>query len=122
MTRYYTFNDDGSVAKVYEFEEYIEALNREVAERKDSQDVVGRIGDDNVGPYRVSTVPLLIDHNFTDEGPPVLWETMIFGGGVTDEEYQERYTSVEDARDGHERAIELARQWASKAVRENEEG
>ena len=56
------------------------------------------------------------------EGPPVLWETMIFGGGVTDEEYQERFTSVEDARDGHERAIELARQWASKAVRENEEG
>ena len=29
-----------------------------------------------VGPVKVSTVFLAIDHNFFHEGPPLLWETM----------------------------------------------
>lgn len=33
-----------------------------------------------IGPYQVSTVFLGLDHNFRPEGPPVLWETMVFGG------------------------------------------
>ena len=115
MTRYYTFNEDGSVAKVYDgVEKYAEGF-------KAGEEREVRIGAGAVGPYWVSTVPLLIDHNFSGDGTPVLWETMIFGGEVTDEEYQERYTSVEAARDGHERAIRIARKWAACAVRENEE-
>lgn len=55
----------------------------------------------------VSTVFLGIDHAFGD-GPPVLWETMIFGGPHND--YQERYTSYEDALAGHERALKLAQE------------
>ena len=55
---------------------------------------------------RVSTVFLALDHSFTD-GPPVLWETMVFGQGDGDE-YQERYTSYEDAVEGHKRACEFA--------------
>ena len=33
------------------------------------------------------------------EGPPILWETMVFGGEFTDE--CRRYSSQEDARRGH---------------------
>lgn len=32
----------------------------------------------NDGELRVSTVFLGLDHNYEPEGPPVLWETMIF--------------------------------------------
>jgi hypothetical protein len=55
----------------------------------------------------VSTVFLGFDHNFGDDGPPVLWETMVFGGDRAG--YQERYASREAALAGHDwivRAVE----------------
>lgn len=53
----------------------------------------------------VSTVFLWIDHGH-GVGPPVLFETMIFGGARFDE-YQERYCTVEEARAGHYKAVAL---------------
>jgi hypothetical protein len=51
----------------------------------------------------VSTVFLGLDHGWGD-GPPVLWETMIFGGtGLS--EWQERATSREEALANHRLAI-----------------
>lgn len=38
-----------------------------------------------VGDSKVSTVFLGIDHNFND-GPPILWETMVFGGKLDQEQ------------------------------------
>ena len=55
---------------------------------------------------RVSTVFLGLDHSFGD-GPPVLWETMIFGG--LNDQYQQRYSSREDAVAGHKRAVLMAK-------------
>jgi hypothetical protein len=52
----------------------------------------------------VSTVFLGLDHNWGD-GPPILFETMIFGGER--DEYQERYSTWGEAEEGHQRAIEL---------------
>lgn len=43
----------------------------------------------------VSTVFLGLDHNWRDEGPPVLWETLITGGPYDGQ--QERYTSRDAA-------------------------
>jgi hypothetical protein len=63
--------------------------------------------DDITSKIYVSTVFLGIDHNFTGEGPPVLWETMIFNGAR--DGYQERHASKRDALAGHERAIRVAR-------------
>jgi hypothetical protein len=54
---------------------------------------------------KVSTVFLGLDHSW-DGGPPVLWETMIFGG--PHDEYQERYTSLAAATEGHKQALQLA--------------
>jgi hypothetical protein len=55
----------------------------------------------------VSTVFLGIDHGFVDGKPPVLWETMIFGG--PHDGWQDRYTSVEEARKGHALAVRVAK-------------
>lgn len=49
---------------------------------------------------RVSTVFLGLDHNFRAAGPPILWETLVFGG-VLDGEMR-RYASREAALLGHQ--------------------
>ncbi len=51
----------------------------------------------------VSTVFLGLNHNFTDTGPPLLFETLVFGGKYADE--MERYATLDDALAGHERMV-----------------
>lgn len=68
-----------------------------------------KIALDLIGPYRVSTIFLAIDHNFWGKGRPILWETMVFdersrpdqerGSGLDLE--MDRYTSKRDALRGH---------------------
>lgn len=53
----------------------------------------------------VSTVFLGLDHSF-GSGAPLLFETMIFGGPYDD--YQERYSTWEEAETGHQMAVALA--------------
>ncbi len=60
-----------------------------------------------VGDVRVSTVFLGIDHNWSREGPPILWETMVFGGEHDD--YCKRYPTPEEAKKGHAFAVMLAK-------------
>lgn len=62
------------------------------------------------GGWRISTVFLAMDHSFewiTGDGPPILWETMIFEPGESKgfEEYQERYTTRKAAEIGHRIAV-----------------
>jgi hypothetical protein len=51
---------------------------------------------------RVSTVWLGLNHNYFMEGPPLFWETMVFG---CENEYQWRYSSRQEAFDDHERIV-----------------
>jgi hypothetical protein len=53
----------------------------------------------------ISTIFLGIDHNFFGEGPPILFETMIFGGELN--EYQVRYCTWDEAVEGHKAALQL---------------
>ena len=58
----------------------------------------------------VSTVFLAIDHNFSGKGSPLLFETMIFGSTFfrNSNEYQIRYSTWDEAKAGHERAVKYA--------------
>ena len=47
----------------------------------------------------VSTVFLGLDHRFGESGPPILFETMVFGG-LCDGDIQ-RYPTMEESRRGH---------------------
>jgi hypothetical protein len=38
-----------------------------------------------IGDAKVSTVFLGLDHSFSEDGPPILWETMVFGGELDQE-------------------------------------
>jgi hypothetical protein len=53
---------------------------------------------------QVSTVFLGLDHGY-GHGDPILFETMIFGGEHN--QYTERYSTYEQAEEGHKRAVEL---------------
>lgn len=55
---------------------------------------------DRKGTLWVSTVFLGVDHNLTGQGPPVLFETVVFGptGETLD---MNRYETLEQAKAGH---------------------
>lgn len=54
----------------------------------------------------ISTVFLMFDHNWRDDGPPILFETMIFGGPL--DQSQWRYCTWDEAEDGHLLAVAAA--------------
>ena len=63
-----------------------------------------RVAEAYINGRRVSTVFIGLDHNFTGDGPPLLWETMVFGGELSGE--QERYASHDAAVAGHAAMVE----------------
>ena len=92
MSDYYTLNADHSVTPV----DYIgDALNQD-----------RRIGRDTVKGYDVSTVFLGINHNQSFNGPPLLFETMVFQGSHTDL-HRQRYSTYKQAVDGHKQVIDF---------------
>lgn len=59
----------------------------------------------------VSTVFLGIDHNFSFQGPPLLFETLVFGGPLDGD--MRRYTTREAAESGHKEMLSLVRaEWS----------
>lgn len=59
--------------------------------------------------YCVSTVFLGLDHQFSD-GPPLLFETMVFGSeGAGNDLWCERTSTWEEAEQAHARGVEFAR-------------
>lgn len=57
--------------------------------------------------YRVSTVWLGLNRANSDDAPPILFETMIFGPSPVD--YCKRYATEPGARAGHTTAIQYLR-------------
>jgi hypothetical protein len=74
-----------------------------------------RVAETFCGFVRVSTVFLGIDHNFLGIGDPILFETMLFPLSENIMEYQDRYSTWDEAVVGHRKATFWAlnphRQW-----------
>jgi hypothetical protein len=92
--RYYIL--DGKTPVNIPFEEWIRIF--------DFEDEGRQVNKTTIGDVRISTVFLGLDHRI-HEDKPMLFETMIFGGEY--DEYQERYSTWEEAEEGHQRACEL---------------
>lgn len=60
--------------------------------------------DEPLPGVRVSTVFLGLDHRFSSDGPPLIFETMVFGGELDQE--QERYSTWDEAERGHAAILE----------------
>lgn len=68
------------------------------------RDVLG--GPD--GEIVVSTIFLGLDHSF-GQGPPRLWETMVFGRGSPWDDTQVRYATEAEALAGHQQLVAKVR-------------
>jgi hypothetical protein len=55
----------------------------------------------------ISTVWLGIDHSYMGEGPPIIFETMVFGGSLDQETW--RYASARAAQIGHDEVVKLVK-------------
>jgi hypothetical protein len=93
---YYIETKDGQVSQVdniMDWARYFSADDRVVAKTE-------------LAGVEVSTVFLGLDHNF-GEGPPILYETMVFGGPLDEE--MERYHTRAEAAAGHEMMVARVR-------------
>lgn len=57
------------------------------------------VGRDTIGASRVSTVFLGLNHRFDRGGPPLIFETLVFGGPLDQE--MDRYSTYAEAEAGH---------------------
>ena len=57
----------------------------------------------DIGTVFISTVFLGLDHNYGDEGPPILFETLVFGGALDGE--MDRYATWDEAVVGHKEMV-----------------
>ena len=66
------------------------------------------VADEIVNGLRVSTVWLGLNHDFSELGQPLLFETMIFPeeGRDSIELYLDRYATWQEAEEGHKKAVE----------------
>lgn len=55
----------------------------------------------------VSTIFLALDHRWFGKGPPILFETLVFGGPCDGE--MRRYVSWDDAETGHKAMVRTVR-------------
>ena len=65
------------------------------------------VKSDYIGDIHISTVFLGLDHGapFRNEGRPLIFETIIFGGD--NDQYQDRYSTYREAEIGHQKALNI---------------
>lgn len=98
----YCLNEDKTY-RVCTAEEWIEQLEH----------LDRNVGDDIINNYHVSTLWFGIDYNHLD-GVPLLFETMVFDKvGVDTDIYMMRYSTWEQAVEGHKMAV----QWAEEGCK-----
>lgn len=65
------------------------------------------VASDEIDGVSVSTVFLGLDHSFGAGGPPILFETMIFGG--PHDQYQDRCATWDEAVAMHAKALAMVK-------------
>jgi hypothetical protein len=70
-----------------------------------------RVAFTTVGDADVSTVFLGLDHSWGG-GPPLLFETMVFGGQYDEEQW--RYSTYDDALEGHLEIVKMVQEVAKR--------
>jgi hypothetical protein len=76
------------------------------------------VGDVTIQGVRIGTVFMGLDHGYSwmnDEGyRPLLFETMVFGGGDEPDGYQQRYSTWGGAEHGHKKVVEMVKATLTK--------
>ena len=93
---YYILDDDGNVKGTDSLMEW-RVFFKDASKR--------RIAEDFIRSQRVSSVFIGLDHGFSMRGPPIVFETMIFGG--PHDGWQVRSSSREGILDHHKVAVKM---------------
>ena len=93
MAEYYYLEGKKAVP-VYSIEEWARRYDRDKK----------RVALDAIGEAKISTVFLGLNHAWSPNEPPLLFETMVFGGSLDQE--MERYTTWDEAELGHKAMVE----------------
>ena len=114
MSEWYILDDDyNSVLLTDAFPESVRQWSEWNLDRERS-----RVAEDNIEGFRVSTVFLGLDHNYCSKGPPLLFETMVFDcrddRDSLSESYCDRYSTWDQAVEGHKKAIAWVKAGAKK--------
>lgn len=101
MSRYYILDESHSTvpSSLHEWATVNEARHEQATQGDDPW----RVKRETVGEFDISTVFLGLDHSWGD-GPPLLFETMIFGG--EHDGYQDRCSTWAEAEAMHAKAVE----------------
>jgi hypothetical protein len=93
-----------------------------------------RVALDEIGPYEVSTVWLGLDHNWTGNGPPIIFETMVFTASAwnadrSDPDHEPlleidtlRYATETEALAGHHEVCTLIRATTDEEIPQETNG
>lgn len=99
---FYILDDDGRPTPVEDALAWARWFERA------SEDGSRIVAQTKIGAVLISTVFLGLDHQVRDDGPPMLYETMTFGGS-RDQQTEFRYATREEAERGHAFAVSVAR-------------
>lgn len=82
-----------------------------------------RIGLDTFDGWIISTVWLGLDHHFGN-GPPLIFETMVFKKGVSvgEPDYTNRYSTLEEAKQGQAYTVEAYKSLVRRQKMVNDQG
>ncbi len=67
------------------------------------------IANDHIDGLWISTIFLVMNHEFDEARPPLIFETMVFPEGVWTELYCDRYSTYHQAQRGHQAVLERVR-------------
>lgn len=103
--RWYLLNEDHSYRRAKDFDD---VMNH-------PDDAWARVAYNewDEGAIYVSTVFLGLDHNLMGRGPPLVFETMVFGPYGGDEQW--RYSTWEEAEAGHAEVVAMMEERIKKA-------
>jgi hypothetical protein len=114
-TPYWTLDDDGNPQPCDDVLKWGQWFEGSIEKRRVSEDRDEGPGADDV---RISTVFLALDHSWRD-GPPMLYETLVFGGVLDGEMY--RCSTREEAVLAHQVMCQRVRE-AQKLGRRDDDG
>lgn len=81
----------------------VPASSKEWAQWFDKNYSSRRINKTLLGNIVISTVFLGLNHRFSGDGPPILFETLVFGGEF--DQSMERYCTWAEAETGHQEMV-----------------
>lgn len=102
-SHWYILNDDRTVSPVKDVRVWAAWMSKSPDQNRVAFTDIGRNGN----RVEVSTVFLGIDNNFSGEGQPILFETMIFGGQFDHEMW--RCSTFDEALVQHAQACDVVR-------------